>query len=725
MTGGFDSFAGSDGIDGIGDLTPEQRELLALLLEEQGVEAAQPGAANRAITPRRAPGTSAPLSFAQQRLWFLDQLEPANPMYNMPAAARIRGKLSLPALQAALDEIAARHEVLRSTFAAGEDGEPVQNVLPSLQVPVTVYKLPEREGAEQEQELIQLAAAEAQRPFDLAQGPLVRVTLLVLSEREHLLLLNMHHIVTDGWSIGVFLRELGEVYAALVARRPAPLPPLPLQYGDYALWQREPQQAELLERQSAYWREALHGAPAVLELPFDRPRPAIQTFAGAALEFVVPGHVRDGLNRLAHAEGATLFMALLSAFQVLLYRYSRQTDICVGTPIANRTRGELEGLIGFFANTLVLRGQLGPRMSYRDFLRRTRASTLAAYEHQDVPFEQVVEALQPERSLSYAPLFQVMFVLQNTPPGARQLPGMSLSPVRFPSVTAKFDLTLNMSEQPDGSISGAIEYNTDLFDRETVERFAEHFGNLCAAVAENPDTALGMIPLLSEHEQERLLRTWNATGTAVDLDHCIHELVEAQVDRTPDAVALSFKDRRLTYAELEGRANQLAHYLRELGAGPESLVGVCMERSPELIVALLGVLKAGAAYVPMDPRYPRERLEFMAEDAQVAALITESTVADAAPQNAPHVVWMDRDGERLAGLPAERLPLAAGSGNLSYVLFTSGSTGPAEGRRHPAPQRHRADPLGASGSSPPSRSPRCSPPRRSPSTCRYTRSSSP
>jgi amino acid adenylation domain-containing protein len=593
-----------------------------------------------------------PLSFGQQRLWFLDRLAPASPFYNMPAALRLNGALDVAALSRALSEIVRRHEALRTSFPTVA-GRPVQRIAPALALPLPVTDLTGLSADVRAAEVQRLATAEAERPFDLASGPLLRATLLRLTEREHVLLLTMHHIVADGWSIGVFIRELTALYSAFAAGQPSPLaelpldrgqgaggrgqdaaglppplPELPLQYADYACWQREWLQGETLAEQLAYWKAQLAGSPPVLALPTDRPRPRVQTYHGANYPFTLAADVVAQLRALGRQEGATLFMTLLAAFQALLFRYSGQERINVGVPIANRNRAELEGLIGFFVNTLVMSSDLSGNPTFRELLGRVRQVALGAYRHQDLPFELLVEALQPERSTSHSPLFQVAFILQNAPISPLQLPGLKLSPVQTGFETAKLDLAMIFGERPNG-LNGTVRYNTDLFDAGTIERLAGHFVTLLAGIAANPDEWLADLPILTDAERRQLLVEWNATAAPCPADHCIHELFEEQVARTPDALAVTFEGRTLTYAELDRRANQLAHHLRKLGVGPETIVGLCVERSPELLVGLLGILKAGGAYLPLDPAYPAARLAFMLNDAHVSVLLTqERLVAD-------------------------------------------------------------------------------------------------
>ncbi|HID62186.1 MAG TPA: non-ribosomal peptide synthetase, partial [Anaerolineae bacterium] len=533
-----------------------------------------------------------PLSFAQQRLWFLDQLEPGSPFYNIPTAVRLTGPLDVAALEQTLNEIVRRHEALRTTFET-VDGRARQVIAPELTVPLPVTDLTDLPEAEREAEALQLASQEAQRPFDLARGPLLQARLLRLGGEDHVALLTMHHIVSDGWSMGILIQEIAALYEAFSNGRPSPLQELPIQYADFAHWQREWLQGETLEAQLSYWKQQLDGSPPLLELPTDRPRPAVQSFRGRTQAFALPKDLSRAIKDLGHQEGTTLFMTLLAAFQSLLYRYTGQETINVGTPIANRTQSEIEGLIGFFVNTLVMRADLSGDPGFRELLKRVREMALGAYAHQDLPFEMLVDALQPERNLSHSPLFQVMFVLQEAPTGAQALSDLTLRGVEAETGVAKFDLTLSMAEDGDGDgLGGVFEYNVDLFDAATIERMIAHFQTLLEGIVADPNRPISELPLLTEAERRQLLVEWNDTVADYPQDRCIHELFEAQVERTSDAVAVVFEGEELTYDELNRRANQLAHHLRKLGVGPETLVGICVERSPEMIVGLLGIFKA-------------------------------------------------------------------------------------------------------------------------------------
>ena len=588
-----------------------------------------------------------PLSFAQQRLWFLDQLESANNIYNLAAAVQIKGPLDERALEQSLNEVVRRHEALRTVFAR-TGGEPVQvvNDAPqSLDLPaISLQHLAE---SERMSEAMRLANTEAQRRFDLSRGPLFRASLLRLDQQEYILLVNMAHIICDGWSMEVLVREVAVLYEALIRQEPAPLPELPIQYADFAQWQRQWLQGEFLEAQLVYWREQLAGAPAVLALPTDRPRPPIQSFKGATQSFDLSGALSDAIRSLGRSEDATLFMTLFAAFNALLYRYTQQEDLVVGVPISNRNWLDLEKLIGFFVNTLVLRTDLSGEPTFRELLRRVREVALGAYTHQDLPFEKLVEELQPERDLSHTPLFQVMFALQSAPLESLKLADLSLNLFRTESGTSKFDLTLTIEERAN-EIGCLLEYNTDLFDDETISRMLLHWQTLLESIVAAPDMRVSELPLLDQAERQQLLIDWQQTARDYPQDCCIQELFEAQVARTPEATAILTETAQVSYSDLNGRANQLAHHLRLLSAGPETPVLVCLSRSVEMVVAMLAVLKAGAAYLPLDPAYPQERLAFMLEDSGAQILITEQRLLDALPPHHARQVCIDEDATIIA-----------------------------------------------------------------------------
>ncbi|HZE69985.1 MAG TPA: amino acid adenylation domain-containing protein [Pyrinomonadaceae bacterium] len=620
-----------------------------------------------------------PASFAQQRLLFLDQLEPGSPFYNIPQAISIKGNLNVPALGRTFAEIVRRHEALRTTFSLSE-GSPVQVVAKTLTLDLPLIDLTALPEFERETEASRLAKEEAEEPFDLNSGPLVRGRLVAVSRDAYVLLFTMHHIVSDGWSMGVLFRELGVIYEAFAGGKPSPLPELPIQYADYAVWQREWLPGETLQGQIAYWKTKLADAPPILELPTDRPRPAIQQFHGAKLVRHLPLKLTESLKQLSLQERVTLFMTLLAAFKVLLWRYTNQDDVVVGSPIANRTRAETEDLIGFFVNTLVLRTNLSGNPSFRDMLKRIKEVALGAYDHQDVPFEKLVEDLRPDRDPSRNPLFQVSFALQNATRARLELSGLTLLPLEVHSSTSKFDLSLSILEGADG-LKATWEYDTDLFDTPRMSRMADHFQVLLEGIAADPARRISDLSLLTAAEQEQILLEWNQTVTAFPESRCIHEMFEQQVERTPEAVAVVFEETRLTYRELNCRANQLAHYLRAAGARADVLVGVCIERSVELLVALLGILKAGAAYLPLEPDYPADRLRFIIEDAGAPILVTQKTLGDRLPQPGGNtrIVFLDTQWVDIAKANSENPVSLVTRENLVYAIYTSGSTGKPKG----------------------------------------------
>jgi amino acid adenylation domain-containing protein len=618
-----------------------------------------------------------PLSFAQQRLWFLSRLEPQSSAYNVLAALHLEGAVDVAALEHGLAGLVRRHESLRTTFSSNE-GRPLQVIAPSWQVAVEQVDLSALPQAERLPEARRRVSEAGERPFDLERGPLLRALLVRLGEREHVLLLSMHHVVSDGWSMGVLVREMAALYGEATTGVQATLAPLPVQYADYAAWQRDWLRGESLETQLAYWRQQLGGAPRALELPTDRPRQRVQTSRGAHLPVRLGRELTEALEALCRREGVTPFMALLAALQVLLSRYSGQDDVCVGSPVAGRGRVETEGLIGFFVNTLVLRTKLAGNPTFRELLGRVRESTLGAYAHQDVPFEKLVEALQPERDLSRTPLFQVMLALQNAPLPELSLPGLTLRPLELERKSSKFDLAFSFSGQ-EGELRGTVEYNSDLFDGGTVSRMFTHLCTLLECAVREPTRRLAELPLLSAAEERRLLVEWNDTRREPSSLACAHQLFEAQVARTPDAPAVSFAGRTLTYRELDTRANQLAWHLRERGVGPEVKVGLCVERSPELVVGILGVMKAGGAYLPLDPGYPRERLAFMLEDAGAPLLVTQASLVARLPSFEGRRVLLDAEQAQVERQPGTPPPSGVWADGAAYVIYTSGSTGLPKG----------------------------------------------
>jgi surfactin family lipopeptide synthetase A len=616
-------------------------------------------------------------SFSQQGLWFLEQLVSDNPFYNMPVYFRLRGSLDVAALERTLREIVRRHEILRTAFVA-LDGQPFQVIAAAQILTLEVIDLRELPGSEQEAELRRLAAEEAKRTFDLTRWPLLRAKLLCLGEKEHVLLLTMHHIISDGWSLGILFRELAALYEAFSSNEPSPLTELPVQYADYAIWQRRWLEGDVLEAQLAYWKDHLASIP-LLEVPTDRPRPAMQTFQGDMEHFEIDSDLTENLKTLSQRSGTSFFMTLLAAFVTLLARYSGQEDIVVGSVIANRNRAELERLIGFFVNTLVLRTDLSGRPTFRELLDRVRQEALKAYAHQDLPFEKLVEEIQPERDMSRNPLFQVMFVLQDAPRQDVELPGLVFgSAEEVHTGTAKFDLTLIVKDTGHGLI-GSLEYNTDLFDRATIDRMAGHYQMLLEGIIADPDRPIWGLPLFSPRERHQMLVEWNDTGADYPQNTCFHHLFEDQVERMPDVIGVVYEGQQLTYRALNARANQLAHHLRSLGVGPEVPVGICMERSLEMIVGLLGVLKAGGAFLPLDPAYPKRRLAFMLSDSQVPVLLTQEKLLAGLPEHGARVVCLDTDWNTIHKESEENPLSGVMADNLAYMIYTSGSTGTPKG----------------------------------------------
>jgi amino acid adenylation domain-containing protein len=647
----------------ITELSVEKRQLLERYLKTAGLNLTR-----AVILPQPRDTNRFPLSFAQQRLWFLDQLEPNTAVYNIPDTHYFNGPLNLGALERSLSELIERHEILRTTFH-NDDGEPVQVIAEPRAQKLEVIDLSGLPEAEREEEAQRMAHEEAELPFDLSRGPLFRFRMVRLAEEEHLLLLTMHHIISDGWSLGVLGRELGTLYQAYCAGESPSLPELTIQYADFAVWQREWLQGDTLEQQLAYWREKLGGELPMLDLLTDRPRPPVQTYRGGATELHLSPETTERLKQISQQNNATLFMTLLAAFKLVLWRYTRQRDILVGSPIANRNRTEIEGLIGFFVNTLVLRSKLSPEMSFRELLAQVRETTLGAYGHQDVPFERLVEELEPERTLNRQPLFQVLMTLQTWE--ELKLEGLELGWLNTRREVTKFDLTLFLSEY-EGGLYSWFAFNSDLFDESTIARLLQHFHTLLGAVAANPDARLSELSLMTQDERKQL-EQWNETAAEYERDTCVHQLVEAQSARRPEAVAVVHGTKQISYGELNRRANQLAHYLRAHGVGLETRVGVLMERSTDWIVALLAILKAGGVYVPLDGSYPAKRLQFMLEDAGIQLLLTENGQPKL---EASEVVYLDR----WEGSESEENPESVNQAeDLAYLMYTSGSTGQPKG----------------------------------------------
>ena len=667
-----------------GDLSPEARALI-----QRRRQTARPSAAQGPI-PRDVSVAPLPLSFEQQSLWFIDRLSPGLATYHIPLALRAIGSLNVSALRSTLDALVIRHESLRTTFHLA-DGKPIQVVGKPRPVQFREVDLANCPDDERESELRLILEEEVRRPFDLSRDLMLRGVVVRLGTQEHVLQLVIHHIVADGWSMGILLRELGELYRTSSANEAPSLAPLPIQFADFALWQRQQLQGEALETQIAFWRRYLEGAPDSVALPTDRSRPPLPSYRGATHTVCLPEDLTGELKALGRRENVTLFMTLLAAFKVLLARYSGQDDLVVGSPIAGRNRVDLEGLIGFFVNTLPLRTDLSGDLTFRELLGRIRESTLDAFAHKDLPLAKLVEELKPGRSSNQTPLFQVLFTLEYLETPSLRLEGLNFKPLEFDFHWAKFDLSLAVSERS-GGLRASFNYDTDLFDAATIRRMAGHYQRLLEGIVADPGQPISQLPLLTEDERHQMLVEWNDTARGYPADRCVHQLFEEQVGRTPEAVAVVFENQQLTYRELNARSNQLAHYLRDLGVGPEMLVGICLERSLQMVVGLMGVLKAGGAYLPLDPSYPADRLGFMLDDARPRVVLTQRSLADALPPHASAVVCLDAPTAQTAVTPTDSRNGRDGQGevlgkpspdSLAYVLYTSGSTGRPKGVQIP------------------------------------------
>jgi amino acid adenylation domain-containing protein len=617
------------------------------------------------------------LSFTQRRLWFLYQLDRNVAAYQLRYNLQLTGVIHVDILERSLTEIVSRHEILRTNFVEIE-GNPFQIIHPPQPVKLSLIDLQEFASAERETELHRLANQEAQTPFDLENDALVRVTLLRLAPQEHILLITLHHIIADAWSIGLFLRELTSLYKSFVEAKPAILPDLSIQYADFAQWQNQQLTKDTLVNQIAYWEKQLAGIPPVLELPTDRPRPPVQTFNGGAEFFEISADLSDRLKNLSQKYGVTMFMTIITSFSILLSRYTGTEDVVIGIPIANRMRVEFESLMGCFVNSLVLRSQLHGNPTFLELLQQVRQTALNAYANQDLPFEQLVEALQPERSLSHSPLFQVMVAWENVQMEALDLPNLKIEPFKTDHFTARADLNVEIMET-DRGLQGLFEYNSDLFDAETIKRMIRHFQNLLEAIASNPEQNVYNLPLLTKLEFQQILIDWNDTAVNYPEDICLNELVEAQVERTPDAIAVTYEDQKLTYQELNQKANQLARHLQKLGIKPDRPVGICVERSLEMVIGLLAILKADGAYVPIDPTYPKDRLAFMFTDSQVSVLLTQQKLLAQLPEHPAQTFCLDSEWGILADNSDRNLPRLSSADNLCYIIYTSGSTGKPKG----------------------------------------------
>jgi amino acid adenylation domain-containing protein len=652
-------------------LSPVKRALL-----EQRWKRASHGFGRRPEIPIRPNRASAPLSFTQRQMWVIDQMTPGNPAYNLPYGFRVRGPLALAPLEDSFNEVIRRHEALRTTFAVKE-GEPLQVIHPELKIKINVRALDHWKGEERDNRLQALASEESVTPFELSRLPLIRVSLFSLAEAEHILIINLHHIVADGLSVGRLLNELDTFYRAFTeGGRPRP-PELGVQYGDFALWQCRMLANEAAHaNQVEFWQKQLGGTLPVVELPADKPRPTFQSFNGSNVFFNIPTGLTQDLRSLGAREGCTFFMTVLAAFQVLLQRYSGGEDIVIGAPVAARTPGELEPLIGLILNMVALRCDLSGNPTFLELLRRSRDTTLNAFSNSDLPFGALMQHLKYERDPSRNPVFQVVLqVLSNTAPKIGEL---DISNFHFDLKFAQFDLSLHLYEEA-GGYQGRFEYCSDLFETQTIRRVCVHFVNLLEAIGREPDRSISALPMFTDAERRQLLVDWNQTSVDYPRDSCIHELFETQARCTPNAVALEYEGRRLTYSELNARANQIARYLARHGVGPEVMVGVCMERSLETVVGILGILKAGGAYVPLDPDYPASRLSFMLEDTVAPVLLTQAKLRDRLPAYAGRTVSLDADWLQLALESQDDLDVNVNARNLAYVIYTSGSTGQPKG----------------------------------------------
>ena len=656
-------------------LSPEKRAQLIRQLKnkESGKGAA---GSNYRITRADHSGRAA-LSYAQQRLWFLDQLEPGSPLYNIHLALRIEGALDTSALQMALDTIVCRHEALRTIFRM-ENDQACQVILPEYKLRISCNDLTHIPRGERENEARRIIIEEAKVPFDLSEKPPLSVHLLKLADDDHVFFMIVHHIIIDGWSLGVFSQELGHLYNACVCNKAPTLPELPIQYADFSEWQRKRLQDETLEQEIEYWRNKLEGAPPLLELPTDAPRPASKTINGARQSVLLPDKLTQEIKNLCQQENVTLFMTLLAAYQVLLARYSGQEDIIVGSPIAGRTQAETEPLIGFFVNSLVMRTNLSGNPAFTELLGRVQQTALEAYEHQNVPFEKLVEKLNPERNLSYTPIYQVAFAFQNMHIKPLELEGLEVSTLDVDRGTATFDLSLFVINTRQG-LKILMEYNTDLFEHETIERMLAHYLQLLRGIVADPGQPIGSIPMLTPAEETTIIRDWNRTRSDYPRDKTLVRLLEHQAMKTPETIAVSSGENALTYTELHKRANQVARHLIEQGVRPGTFIGLCMTRSVEMFVGMLGILKAGAAYLPLDPDYPHERLRFMIGDCSVSKIVTMEQYRDLVLGFHAKPICLDSDWSEISGQPETPPGVEISPDDLCYIIYTSGSTGMPKG----------------------------------------------
>ncbi len=656
----------------IASLPGEKRALFEIMLREQGVDLSQ-----IMITPQDRETDVFPLSFSQQRLWFLDRLEPGSPLYNINSVIRMRGNIDVGALQQSFNHLVDRHEVLRTYFIE-KDGQALQKILPGLKLDMPVIDLQDTPADAIDQRLHEQAIAESLKPFDLSKGPLLRTTLLKFAEDHHALLLTMHHIVSDNWSTGLIVREILELYRAFSEKRKPDLAELPVQYADFAVWQRKWLQDKVLEMQLDYWREKLQKAPSLIQLPTDHPRPAYQTHNGDYLTFEIGRQDKEALKKLTRGEEVTLFMALLAAFDILLYRYSGQDDILVGTPIANRNRSETENVLGFFVNTLVMRADFSEKPAFKDLLKQVKEDNLGAQDHQDIPFETLVEALQPERDMSHSPFFQTMFVLNNAPVEKLNIAGMALEVIEIENKTAKFDLVLNALETDD-AIQFKLEYNTDLFNRDTMERLSDHYKTIIRSVCADPALPVDKLDILNEAEKEKLISDFSRPEKWYDEKTNVIELFEKRVQTSAESLALRIADGQWTFRELDRESDRLAGHLLEQGLSAGDIAGIYADRSPELIIALLAVMKAGGTFLPLDPAYPAERLSYMIADSGAKFILFREHQRDSLPENQCKPIVLDGDEADWKKHPDKKANHKIKVDDAAYIIYTSGSTGKPKG----------------------------------------------
>ncbi|UCH96115.1 MAG: amino acid adenylation domain-containing protein, partial [Candidatus Aminicenantes bacterium] len=649
-----------------------KQKLFEELLKKKGIHVPQ-----GAVLARRSDPGPYKLSFAQRRIWFLQQFDRESAAYNDPTALRVTGPLNIPVLERTLNEIIRRHQVLRMIFPA-QKGQPVQVPHKNDRISISVTELQKVSGKSVQDQIHEFVNRFSGQPFDLSGDMLIRAALLKIHPDDYALVVNIHHIVMDGWSKGIMLRELMDLYEAFSQGNPSPLQELPVQYTDYVHWHHEWMKGKLFESQLVYWKKQLADAPPLLELPTDHPRPNLPTGKGSLEPFSITRQRFQALNDLARQENVTLFMVLLAAYNTLLYRYSGQEDILIGTPIAGRQRVELENLIGLFVNTLVMRTDLSQEPTFKTLLGRIRATALPAYSHQDMPFEKLVEELNPRRNLSVTPLFQVMFLLQNAPMPPARISGLTITPIQIDTGFSQMDLSLTLWEE-EGIMKGTFEYNTDLFEPATIRRMVGHFQALLDAITADADRDISLLPMMSEEEKHQLVTEWNDTAADYPRQSCIYQLFTSCVEKYPDEEAVIFSERRITYNRFNQQANRLGHLLQKMKVGPETLVGICMENSLELIVGVMGILKAGAAYIPMDPQYPNERLITILKDAQPSVLITQTSHANRFDGYNGKIICLDPGRDVTVGEDSGNCINACKPGNAACIIYTSGSTGEPKG----------------------------------------------